>query len=118
MIEMEVQIICHESQGGWVKVHKLMEDGRVETTFHEGHTEEARLREEARQQDAHSEVTPVYFAYVCLPKPQCAEDRARPLFKPSARDAPRWPCPHHGLGLLVDVSAVRESSLATAHSMT
>lgn len=50
-IEMEAQIICHESQGGWVEVHKLLEDGTVETTFHEGHTEEARrLRDEASQQ--------------------------------------------------------------------
>ena len=50
-IEMEAQIICHESKGGWVRVHKLLEDGTVETTFHEGDTEEARrLREEARQQ--------------------------------------------------------------------
>ena len=50
-IEMEAQIICHESQGGWVEVHKLLEDGTVEIGRHEGHTEEARrLREEARQQ--------------------------------------------------------------------
>jgi hypothetical protein len=50
-IEREAQIIAHESKGGWVRVHKLLEDGRVETTFHEGDSEEARrLREEARQQ--------------------------------------------------------------------
>jgi hypothetical protein len=50
-IEMEAQIICHESKGGWVRVHKLLGDGTVETIFHEGDTEEARrLREEARQQ--------------------------------------------------------------------
>ena len=50
-IEMEAQIICHESKGGWVEVHKLLEDGTVEIVRHEGHTEEARrLREEARQQ--------------------------------------------------------------------
>jgi hypothetical protein len=48
-IEKEARIVCHESRGGWVRVHKLLEDGTVETTFHEGHTEEARrLREEAR----------------------------------------------------------------------
>jgi hypothetical protein len=50
-IEQEALIICHESQGGWVRVHKLLEDGTVDTTFHEGESEEARrLREEARQQ--------------------------------------------------------------------
>ena len=50
-IEMEAQIICHESQGGWVEVYRLTEAGEVEKVRHEGHTEEARrLREEARQQ--------------------------------------------------------------------
>jgi hypothetical protein len=48
-IEMEARIVTHESKGGWVEVHKLLEEGTVETIFHEGHTEEARrLREEAR----------------------------------------------------------------------
>ena len=50
-IEREAQIICHESQGGWVEVYRLTGDGTVEHERHEGHTEEAkRLREEARQQ--------------------------------------------------------------------
>ena len=49
---MEAQIICHESQGGWARAHKLIEDGAVEPTFHEGDTEEAQwLREEARRQE-------------------------------------------------------------------
>ena len=50
-IEQEAQVICHESQGGWVEVYRLTEVGEVEKVRHEGHTEEARrLREEARQQ--------------------------------------------------------------------
>lgn len=50
-IEMEAQIICHESRGGWVEVYRLTEAGEVEKVRHEGHTEGARrLREEARQQ--------------------------------------------------------------------
>ena len=49
-IEREAQIIAPESNGGWVEVYKLLEDGTVEYTRHEGGTEEAkRLREEARQ---------------------------------------------------------------------
>ena len=49
-IEREAQIIASESEGGWVEVYKLLEDGTVEHTRHEGDTEEAkRLREEARQ---------------------------------------------------------------------
>ncbi len=50
-IELQAEIICHESQGGWVEVYRLTEAGEVEKVRHEGHTEEAkRLREEARQQ--------------------------------------------------------------------
>ena len=50
-ITPETCIIASPERGGWVRVHKLLEDGRVETTFHEGDSEEARrLREEARQQ--------------------------------------------------------------------
>jgi hypothetical protein len=50
-IEREAQIICHESQGGWVEVYRLTESGEVEKIRHEGDSEEAkRLREVARQQ--------------------------------------------------------------------
>ncbi len=49
-IEMEAQIIAAESEGGWVEVYKLLEDGTVTRVRHEGGTSEAsRLREEARQ---------------------------------------------------------------------
>ncbi len=50
-IEMEAQIICHESQGGWVEVYRLEENGTVTKVHHSGDTEEAkRIREEVRQQ--------------------------------------------------------------------
>src|SRR5919202_2640338 len=50
-IEMKAQVICPESQGGWVEVYRLREGGEVEMVRPEGHTDEAkRLREAARQQ--------------------------------------------------------------------
>ena len=49
-IEMEAAIIAAESDGGWVEVHRLREDGTVETLLHEGGSEEAeRIRREARE---------------------------------------------------------------------
>jgi hypothetical protein len=51
-LEREAHIIASESEGGWVTVHRLREDGTVETIFHEGDTEEARrLREAARNRN-------------------------------------------------------------------
>ncbi len=50
-IEMEARVIASDYQGGWVEVHKLLEDGTVTKVRHEGGTSEAqRLRDEARQQ--------------------------------------------------------------------
>jgi hypothetical protein len=44
------QIIAGDYQGGWVDEHRLLENGTVETTCHEGGSEEAeRIRQEARQ---------------------------------------------------------------------
>jgi hypothetical protein len=38
-------------EGGWVEEYRLLEDGTVEMTRHEGGSEEAeRMRQEARQQ--------------------------------------------------------------------
>jgi hypothetical protein len=49
-IEMVGHIIAADYQGGWVDEHRLLEDGRVETTHYEGGSEEAeRIRQEARQ---------------------------------------------------------------------
>jgi hypothetical protein len=49
-IEMEACIICPVVDGGWVEVHKLREDGTVESFRHEGDSEEAeRIRLEAQQ---------------------------------------------------------------------
>ena len=47
-IEMEVRIVASPSEGGWVEVYRLAEDGRVEKTRHEG-GEGERMRQEARQ---------------------------------------------------------------------
>ena len=50
-IEMVGHIIAADYQGGWVDEHRLLEDGTVETTHHEGGSEEAeRIRQEAQQQ--------------------------------------------------------------------
>jgi hypothetical protein len=47
-IEMVGHIIAPDYQGGWVDEYRLLEDGTVETTHHEGGSEEAeRLRQEA-----------------------------------------------------------------------
>ena len=49
-IEMVGHIIVADYQSGWVDEHRLLEDGRVETTHYEGGSEEAeRIRQEARQ---------------------------------------------------------------------
>ncbi len=49
-ITMEAQVVAGAYEGAWVEVYKLLEDGTVESTFHEGGTPEAeRLREEARR---------------------------------------------------------------------
>ena len=47
---MVAKIVAADYQGGWVEVYKLLEDGTIETTFHEGGSPEAeRLREAARR---------------------------------------------------------------------
>jgi hypothetical protein len=49
-IEMVNHVIAADYQGGWVDEYRLLEDGTVETTHHEGGSEEAeRIRREARQ---------------------------------------------------------------------
>jgi hypothetical protein len=49
-IEMVGHIIAGDDQGGWVDEHRLLEDGRVETTHYEGGSQEVeRIRQEARQ---------------------------------------------------------------------
>jgi hypothetical protein len=49
-IEMVGHIIAGSYEGAWVREHRLLEDGRVETTHYEGGSEEAlRIRQEARQ---------------------------------------------------------------------
>jgi hypothetical protein len=49
-IEMVGHIIAPDYQGGWVDEHRLLENGTVETTRHEGGSEEAEsIRQEARQ---------------------------------------------------------------------
>jgi hypothetical protein len=49
-IEMVNHVIAAEYQGGWVEEYRLLEDGTVETSHHEGGSEEAeRIRQEARQ---------------------------------------------------------------------
>jgi hypothetical protein len=49
-IEMVGYIIAADYQGAWVREHRLLEDGRVETTHYEGGSEEAlQIRQEARQ---------------------------------------------------------------------
>jgi hypothetical protein len=49
-IEMVGHIIAGSYEGAWVREHRLLEDGTVETTRHEGGSEEAeRIRQEARQ---------------------------------------------------------------------
>ena len=61
---MEAQVICPESQGGWVEVYRLREGGEVEMVRPEGHTDEAkRLREAARQQG------PSFSQYLWWPRP-------------------------------------------------
>jgi hypothetical protein len=47
-IEMGGHVIAADYQGGWVDEYRLLEDGTVETTHHEGGSEEAlRIRREA-----------------------------------------------------------------------
>jgi hypothetical protein len=54
-IEMVGHIIAADYQGGWAEEHRLLEDGRVETTHYEGGSEEAlRIRQEARQREPSS----------------------------------------------------------------
>jgi hypothetical protein len=49
-IEMVNRVIAPEYQGGWVDEYRLLEDGTVEITRHEGGSEEAeRIHREARQ---------------------------------------------------------------------
>ena len=49
-IEMGSTIIAPEDEGGWVEVHRLLEDDTIETVRHEGGSEEAeRIRREARE---------------------------------------------------------------------
>ena len=49
-IEMVGYIIAGDYQGGWVDEHRLLEDGTVETTHHEGGSEAAlRIRQEAQR---------------------------------------------------------------------
>ena len=49
-IEMVGRIIAADYQGGWVEENRLLEDGTVEITRHEGGSEEAlRIRQEAKQ---------------------------------------------------------------------
>lgn len=49
-IKMGVNIIAPEDEGGWVEVHRLLEDDTIETVLHEGGSEEAEgIRREARE---------------------------------------------------------------------
>jgi hypothetical protein len=49
-IEMEARIIAAPADGGWVDEHRLLEDGTVQSTHHEGGSEEAeRIRQEIQQ---------------------------------------------------------------------
>jgi hypothetical protein len=49
-IEMGAEIIASEDEGGWVEVHRLLEDDTISTVRHEGGSEEAeRIRREARE---------------------------------------------------------------------
>jgi hypothetical protein len=49
-IEMVGHIIAPEVEGGWVEEYRLLEDGTVETTRHEGGSEEAEtIRQAVRQ---------------------------------------------------------------------
>jgi hypothetical protein len=49
-IEMVGHIIAPDYQGGWVDEHRLLEDGTVEITHHEGGSETAeRIKREAKQ---------------------------------------------------------------------
>jgi hypothetical protein len=49
-IEMVGHIVAGDYQGGWVDEHRLLEDGTVESTHHEGGSEEAlRIRREMQQ---------------------------------------------------------------------
>jgi hypothetical protein len=49
-IEMVGHIIAGDYQGGWVDEHRLLLDGTVETTHHEGGSEAAlRIRQEAQR---------------------------------------------------------------------
>jgi hypothetical protein len=49
-IEMAGHIIAGSYEGAWVREHRLLEDGRVESTHYEEGSEEAlRIRQEARQ---------------------------------------------------------------------
>jgi hypothetical protein len=49
-IEMVGHIVAGDHQGGWVEEYRLLEDGTVETIYHEGGSEEAeRIRQEAKQ---------------------------------------------------------------------
>jgi hypothetical protein len=49
-IEMVNHVIAADYQGGWVEEYRLLLDGTVELTRHEGGSEEAlRIRQEAKQ---------------------------------------------------------------------
>ncbi len=49
-LRMEACVVAPDYQGGWAEVFTLLEDGTVETTFHEGGTPEVEaIREEARR---------------------------------------------------------------------
>ena len=49
-IEMVGHIIAGSYEGAWVREHRLLEDGTVETTHYEGGSKEAeRIRQEARE---------------------------------------------------------------------
>jgi hypothetical protein len=50
-IEMRARILAAPADGGWVDEHRLLEDGTVQSTHHEGGSEEAeRIRQEIQQQ--------------------------------------------------------------------
>ena len=49
-IEMVGHIIAGSYEGAWVREHRLLEDGTVETTHYEGGSKEAeRIRQESRE---------------------------------------------------------------------
>ncbi len=49
-IEMGATIIAPEDEGGWVEIHRLLEDDTISSVRHEGGSEDAeRIRREARE---------------------------------------------------------------------